>query len=93
MKLVSLTKKEFKKFADKHPQITFHQTEEWANLKKKNLWDSYYIGLKDNNKISKEVSEEEIMKLVYDEYEKEYMEFVKWRWKNMKAKIKDCLFV
>lgn len=51
MKLEKITKKEFKKFADKHPQITFHQTEEWANLKKKNLWDSYYIGLKDNNKI------------------------------------------
>lgn len=51
MKLEKITKKEFKKFADKHPQITFHQTEEWANLKKKNSWDSYYIGLKDNNKI------------------------------------------
>ncbi len=51
MKLVSLTKKEFKKFADKHPQITFHQTEEWANLKKVNGWSSYYVGLKDNEKI------------------------------------------
>jgi len=51
MKLVNLSKEEFKKFADKHPQITFHQTEEWANLKKVNGWDSYYVGLKDNNKI------------------------------------------
>ena len=51
MKLIEITKKEFKEFADKHPQITFHQTEEWANLKKKNNWDSFYIGLKDNNKI------------------------------------------
>ena len=51
MKLVSLTKKEFKKFADKHPQITFHQTEEWANLKKTNGWDAYYLGLKDEKKI------------------------------------------
>ena len=34
MKLVNLTKEEFKKFADKHEQITFHQTKEWANLKK-----------------------------------------------------------
>jgi len=47
MKLVNLNKKEFKKFADKHPQITFHQTEEWANLKKVNNWDAYYLGMKD----------------------------------------------
>ncbi len=51
MKLVNLSKNEFKKFADKHEQITFHQTEEWANLKKKNGWDAYYVGLKDKNKI------------------------------------------
>ena len=52
MKLVNISKKEFKSFADKHEQITFHQTEEWANLKKVNNWDAYYLGLKDdNNKI------------------------------------------
>lgn len=51
MKLVNLSKKEFKQFADKHPQITFHQTEEWANLKKVNNWDAYYIGYKDDKKI------------------------------------------
>ena len=46
MKLVEISKEEFKKFADSHPQITFHQTEEWANLKKENGWDSHYVGLK-----------------------------------------------
>ena len=51
MKLTVLTNKEFKKFADKHPQITFHQTEAWANLKKGNGWQSHYIGLKDDDKI------------------------------------------
>ena len=51
MKLITLNKKEFKEFADKHPQITFHQTEEWANLKKVNGWNSYYVGLKDKDKI------------------------------------------
>ena len=51
MKLTEISKEEFKSFADKHPQITFHQTEEWANLKKENGWDAYYIGLKDKNKI------------------------------------------
>lgn len=51
MELVTLTKKEFKIFADKHPQITFHQTEQWANLKATNGWKAYYLGLKDNKKI------------------------------------------
>lgn len=50
MKLKKLTKKEFKTFADKNPEITFHQTEEWANLKKVNNWDAHYIGLEDDNK-------------------------------------------
>ena len=51
MKLVNLTKAEFKKYADKHEQITFHQTEEWANLKKVNGWKAYYIGLKNEKEI------------------------------------------
>ena len=51
MKLTEITKEEFKKFAIKNPEITFHQTEEWANLKKKNNWQSHYIALKDKDKI------------------------------------------
>ena len=51
MKLTTLTKKEFKKYADKSSQITFHQTEQWANLKKTNGWDAHYVGLKDDDKI------------------------------------------
>ena len=51
MKLETITNKEFKKFADNHPQITFHQTKEWADLKAHNNWKSYYLGLKDKNKI------------------------------------------
>ena len=51
MQLINLNKKEFKKFADKHHQITFHQTEEWANLKSANGWKAHYIGLKDETKI------------------------------------------
>ena len=50
MKLKKLSTKEFKTFADKNPEITFHQTEEWANLKKVNNWDAHYIGLEDDNK-------------------------------------------
>ena len=33
MKLTTLTKKEFKKYAAASVQITFHQTDQWANLK------------------------------------------------------------
>ena len=49
MKLERLSKEEFKKYADKSPQISFHQTQEWANLKKENGWDAYYLGLKDED--------------------------------------------
>ncbi len=51
MKLEIINEKDFKKFADKHEQITFHQTKEWAALKKVNNWNSYYLALKDNKKI------------------------------------------
>lgn len=51
MKLETISKEEFKKFADQHNQITFHQTIEWANLKKVNGWQAYFVGLKKKNKI------------------------------------------
>ncbi len=51
MKLVKLNDKEFKEFVLKSPQVTFHQTKEWGNLKSKNNWIPYYIGLKDNDEI------------------------------------------
>lgn len=51
MKLTTLTKKEFKKYADASVQITFHQTEQWANLKATNGWEAHYLGLKDKDKI------------------------------------------
>ena len=51
MKLIELNEKEFKLFADKNPEITFHQTENWADLKQKNGWKHYYVGLKEKNKV------------------------------------------
>ena len=48
MKLVEINEKEFKKIADKSPQITFHQTSAWAELKKTNGWSYYYVSLEDN---------------------------------------------
>ena len=47
MKLIELSKEEFKKFADKNSEITFHQTKNWAELKKRNNWEAHYIGLED----------------------------------------------
>ncbi len=51
MKLEIISEKEFKAYADKSPQITFHQTKQWGELKKKNHWIPYYIGLKEKNTI------------------------------------------
>ena len=51
MKLKRITENEFKKFADKNPEITFYQTISWANLKKKNGWEAHYLGLEKNKKI------------------------------------------
>ena len=44
MKFVELSVNDFEKFALKHEQITFHQTKEWAELKKANGWSRYYDG-------------------------------------------------
>ena len=51
MELVELTEKEFKNFADNHPQASFHQTKEWGELKKENGWDMHLVGLKDGKNI------------------------------------------
>lgn len=51
MKLKIISEKNFKKFADKNPEITFYQTISWAHLKKKNGWVAHYLGLEKDNKI------------------------------------------
>lgn len=48
MKLVKLTPKKFKAYADKHPQISFHQTVEWGELKQENGWKSHLLGLEND---------------------------------------------
>ena len=40
MNFVTLTEKEFQKFADTHPLRTFFQTTYWAEIKKDNGWQS-----------------------------------------------------
>ena len=51
MKLVTLKKEEFKKFAENHPQASFYQTIEWGELKEENNWQMVLLGLKDNEEI------------------------------------------
>lgn len=52
MKFVELTAKEFKKIENDMPGATYLQTTTWAGIKKANNWDSYYVGVKnDNDKI------------------------------------------
>lgn len=51
MKLVEIDVKEFEDFAYKHEQFSFHQTKEWASLKKNNGWSSLYLAYKDKEKI------------------------------------------
>ena len=51
MKIVEISVEEFEKFAYKHEQFSFHQTKEWATLKKNNGWSSLYLAYKDNDKI------------------------------------------
>ena len=51
MELVELTEKEFKKYSDKSPQISFHQTYEWGHLKESNGWRMHLVGLKDEKDI------------------------------------------
>lgn len=53
MKLVNLTEEQFKEYADKHPQISFHQTKEWGHLKESNGWQMHLVGLVDNKNVIK----------------------------------------
>ena len=51
MKFEILNEKEFMDFALNHEQASFHQTVNWGNLKAMTGWESYLVGIKDNNKV------------------------------------------
>lgn len=51
MKFVELSVEKFEKFALNHDQISFHQSKEWAELKKVNGWVPYYVGVVEGNKV------------------------------------------
>lgn len=51
MKFITLEPKEFTKFAKKHPDKSFLQTEEIAKLREKKGWTAYYFGVEEKGKI------------------------------------------
>ncbi|MBP5678866.1 MAG: peptidoglycan bridge formation glycyltransferase FemA/FemB family protein [Bacilli bacterium] len=51
MEFVTLTEKEFLDYSEKSPYTSFFQMPLWAEVKKENGWDSYYVGLKDGKKV------------------------------------------
>ena len=51
MEFTTLTEKEFIKFSDKHPQSSFLQTIELANLKKELGSIPHIVGIKENKKV------------------------------------------
>ena len=51
MEFVTLSEDEFLEYADNCPINSFFQMPLWAEVKKDNGWDSYYVGLKDEGKI------------------------------------------
>lgn len=51
MKFTELEKEEFRTFLEHHPLKTFFQTPEMEELGKQSNWKTYYVGVKDNDKI------------------------------------------
>ncbi|MBQ3308111.1 MAG: peptidoglycan bridge formation glycyltransferase FemA/FemB family protein [Bacilli bacterium] len=51
MEFVTLTEEEFSDYSLKSPYTSFFQMPLWAEVKKDNGWDSYYVGLKDNGEV------------------------------------------
>ena len=51
MEFVELTEKEYEKFWENHPLKTFLSAPEISELRKKSNWDTYYVGVKEKNKV------------------------------------------
>lgn len=51
MEFVLLNNEEFDKYSNNHENTSFHQISKWGELKKKNAWSYYMVGLKENGKI------------------------------------------
>ena len=51
MKFEEITKEEYKKFWENHPLKTFLSAPEISELRKKSNWDTYFVGVKEKNKL------------------------------------------
>ena len=51
MKFQEITEKEYKKYWENHPLKTFLSAPEISKLREKSNWETFYVGVKDNNKI------------------------------------------
>ena len=51
MELVTLSEKEYLKYASTHPYLSIYELPNWGKLKKTTNWNYYLLGLKDKNKI------------------------------------------
>lgn len=51
MEFIELTKEEFTKFEQQHPYGSFYQTIGWGELKHRNGWNYYLVGLKENDEV------------------------------------------
>ena len=51
MEFVSITEEEYRKFWENHPLKTFLSAPEISELRKKQNWDTYYVGVKEKDKL------------------------------------------
>ena len=51
MEFVELTEKEYRLFWESHPLKTFLSAPEISKLRKKSGWETYFVGVKENNKV------------------------------------------
>ena len=51
MKFQEITEKEYHKFWESHPLKTFLSAKEISKLREKNNWETFYVGVKDNNEL------------------------------------------
>ena len=51
MKFQEITEKEYQKYWENHPLKTFLSAPEISKLREKSNWETFYVGVKDNNKI------------------------------------------
>ena len=51
MEFQEITREEYQKFWENHPQKTFLSAPEIADLRKEEGWDTYFIGVKEKKKI------------------------------------------